>query len=605
MRSFLALACLLAPAIAACSPAALPCPTTPATATATSSSSSSSNAAATSTAPDANPNAGADVALLLRPAATPAPLVHVELFLAAADPGWTDFKLASGAPNHVTSAKAHDASGDVPVTVAAAGAGVLLQLGRMPKGALTLAYDVLAGGDAPDNPLGLVVIEDRFRAAGEKLVALPDAIPDRRANVTVRIDGRELRAPAAASSFGVGFARHVEIPPRALRYASFMAGQLGVEVMDDPGVGHDEGAWLGYTSFDPRPTIAELAQIRTALRERLGGTPDTPPWAFLLMSQRRPMGSFTTTPRSVSSLLQVGLGEPWSAALRLSMAQQLARFWIGGKLRVATTPGHEAEAWWFGEGVSRYLAMVTLGHLGLLSPDDVNEAVGGELSVLATSPFKAMGNVELGQQWRDPVAHATVMARGALYALRESAAIRAHTKGARSLVSVLGDLERQAEDHPEKGPIPLSAWLDAVGKDDPDAERTYDAVIVKGQAPALAGNALGPCFRAGAGEYVAFDPGFDFDATRVSPDGKVVGVRPGGPAAKAGLQNGDVVESMTANEDDADVPVKIVLTRAGGGAGGAGSAKVNVTYVPRGVHGRGQTFTRNRQLPDDKCGEID
>jgi predicted metalloprotease with PDZ domain len=281
------------------------------------------------------------------------------------------------------------------------------------------------------------------------------------------------------------------------------------------------------------------------------------------------------------------------------MAQQLARFWIGGKLRVATTPGHDAEAWWFSEGVSRYLATVTLAHLGLLSPDEVNEAVGGELSVLATSPFKALGNVELGQQWRDPVARATVMARGALYALRESAAIRAHTKGQRSLVNVLGDLERQVEDHPEKGAIPLAAWLDAVGKDDPDAAKTFDAVIVKGQAPALPGNALGPCFRAGAGEYVAFDPGFDFDATRVSPDGKVVGVRPGGPAAKAGLQNGDVVESMTANEDDADVPVKIVLTRAGG------SAKVNVTYVPRGVHGRGQTFTRNRQLPDDRCGELD
>jgi hypothetical protein len=603
MRAFLSrtvppLACLLLPllpCLPACAPAAAPCPATaatpppPPTATATSA----------ATTPPSDPDADADVVLLLRPTGTPAPLVHVELTFAKTDPAWTAFRLASGAADHVTRATAHDASGDVPATVADSAPGVLVQLARAPSGGLTLAYDVLPGGDAPDDPLGLLVLEDRFRGAGEKLVALPDAVPDRRANVVVRIDPAPLSAQTAASSFGVGVSRRVQIPPRALRYASFMAGQLGVQVIDDPGVGHDEGAWLGYTTFDPRPTIAELAQIRTALRERLGGSADTPPWAFLLMSQRRPMGSFTTTPRSVSSLLQVGLGEPWSAALRLSMAQQLARFWIGGKLRVATTPGHDAEAWWFSEGVSRYLATVTLAHLGLLSPDEVNEAVGGELSVLATSPFKALGNVELGQQWRDPVARATVMARGALYALRESAAIRAHTKGQRSLVNVLGDLERQVEDHPEKGAIPLAAWLDAVGKDDPDAAKTFDAVIVKGQAPALPGNALGPCFRAGAGEYVAFDPGFDFDATRVSPDGKVVGVRPGGPAAKAGLQNGDVVESMTANEDDADVPVKIVLTRAGG------SAKVNVTYVPRGVHGRGQTFTRNRQLPDDRCGELD
>jgi hypothetical protein len=595
MRSFLALACLVAPALAACSPAALPCPTTAATPAAPSASASSP----VPTPPDADPNAGADVALLLRPAATPAPLVHVELFLSMSDPGWTDFKLASGAPDHVTNAKAHDASGDVPVAVTAAGAGVLLQLGRMPKGPLTVAYDVLAGGDAPDDPLGLLVVEDRFRAAGEKLVALPDGMPDRRANVLVRIDGEALGAQGAqsgASSFGVGTARRVQIPPRALRFASFMAGGLGVQVIDDKTAGHDEGAWLGYTTFDPRPVVAELAEVRTSLRELLHGYLDVPAWTYLFMSQRRPMGSFTTTPRIQSSLLQVGLGEPWSAALRLSMAQQLARYWIGGRQRIATAPGHDAEGWWFGEGVSRYVAMVTLARLGLLTPDDVNEAVGGELSVLATSPDKALGNVELGQLWRDPVARATVMARGALYALRESAAIRARSKGQRSLVSVLGDLERQVEDHPEQGAIPVQAWLDALGKEDPDAAKTFDAIIVKGQPPALPANALGPCFHAGTGEYVAFDPGFDFDATRVSPDGKVVGVRPGGPAAKAGLQNGDLVESMTANEDDASVPVKIVLTRAG--------AKVNVTYVPRGVHGRGQTFTRNRQLTDDKCGEM-
>jgi hypothetical protein len=41
------------------------------------------------------------------------------------------------------------------------------------------------------------------------------------------------------------------------------------------------------------------------------------------------------------------------------------------------------------------------------------------------------------------------------------------------------------------------------------------------------------------------------------------------------------------------VPVKLVVTRAG--------AKVNVTYLPRGAHGRGQTFIRNRAMTDDRC----
>lgn len=588
-RAFL-LASIAPVATLACAGSPPPCPASPPAPAATTAAASSAPPT-----PPPDPTAGADLALLLRPSASPAS-VHVELAFSGSDPAWTSFKIASGTADHVTGATARDASGDLSVSLSDAAPAVVLQLARPPSGALTLAYDVLAGADPPDDPLGLLVDATSFRAAGEKLVALPDALPDRRANLLVRIDVDTAHGEGAASSFGVGTSRKVTTAPRALRYATYLAGDLGVQVIDDKTAGHDEGAWLGYTTFDPRPTVAELAEVRTALRELLHGSMETPPWTYLFMSQRRPMGSFTTTPRIQSSLLQVGLGEPWSAALRLSMAQQLARYWIGGKQRIATAPGHEAESWWFGEGVSRYVAMVTLARLGLLSPDDVREAVGGELSVLATSPYKGKGNEELAGAARDPVARATLMARGALYALRESAAIRARSKDQRSLVSVLGDFERQAEDHPDKAAISTQAWLDAVSKDDPDAAKTFDALITKGQPATLPGSALGPCFRPATGEYVAFDPGFDFEATKIAADGKVVGVRPGGPAAKAGLQDGDVVESMTANEDDADVPVKLAVTRGG--------AKVNVTYVPRGAHGRGQTFTRVRAMPDDRCGDV-
>lgn len=588
-RAFL-LAWATAGSTLCCAGAPPPCPASPAA-------SAGTTAAASSTppAPPADPNAGADLALLLRP--VPSTMaVHVELAFSGSDSQWVSFKIASGTADHVKNATAHDASGDLAVSVSDEAPAVVLQLARAPSGALTLAYDMLAGADGPDDPLGLLVDEAHFRGAGEKLIALPDAMPDRRANLLVRIAADTEHGENAASSFGVGTSRKVQTAPRALRYATYMAGTLGVQVIDDKTAGHDEGAWLGYTTFDPRPTIAELAEVRTALRELLHGTLDVPPWTYLLMSQRRPMGSFTTTPRVQSSLLQVGLGEPWSAALRLSMAQQLARYWIGGKQRIAEPPGHEAEAWWFGEGVSRYVAMVTLGRLGLLSPDDVKEAVGGELSVLATTPYKSKGNEELAALAHDPVARATLMARGALYALRESAAIRARSKDQRSLVSVLGDRERAAEEHPDQGALSTQAWLDLVGKDDPDAAKTFDALITKGQPITLPATALGPCFRATTGEYVAFDPGFDFEATKIAADGKVVGVRPDGPAAKAGLQNGDVVESMTDSEDDADVPVKLVVTRA--------SAKVNVTYIPRGAHGRGQTFARVRATPDDRCGDV-
>jgi hypothetical protein len=576
--------------LAACSPAATPCPATPAAPPVPSTSASTPPPSAS------NPADDADLMLLLRPTSSPKPAVHVELALSATDATWTAYRIASGSADHVAGATARDAGGDIAVTVADTAPGVTITLARAPSGPLLLAYDILANADAPDDPLGVLVVEDKFRGAGEKLVALPEAIPDRKANVLLRIDGGPLSATGAASSFGVGVRRKLQIPPRALRYGSFLAGPIGMEVSDEANLGHDEGAWMGFTSFDPRASLAELAQVRTTTRDLLGADVFVPPWTYLLMSQRRPMGSYTTTPRIQSTLLQVGLGEPWSAALRLSMAQQLARYWIGGVMRLALPPGHEAEGWWFGEGVSRYVGLVVLGRLGLLSAEDQRKAVVGMLSVLATSPHRSLDNAALAQLSPDPLARATAMARGALYALRESAAIRKSTKDARSLVDVLRTIERGVEDKEDHAPIAVQAWIDAVGQDDPDATKRFEALVMKGGAPDLPSDALGPCFRAGTDDYVAFDPGFDFDATKIAADGKVVGLRDGGPAAKAGLQDGDVIESMEANEDDADVPVKLVVTRAG--------SKVKLHYVPRGAHGRGQTFTRVAGVPESKCGDV-
>jgi hypothetical protein len=548
---------------------------------------------------------GPSLSVLVRPVASPSPLVHVEL---AFDPqganvkgDQTTWRLAGGAAERVQHATAHDAGGDVAVTVRAHGQGpaVDLLLARAPSGAVRLAYDVLAGDDAPDDPIGILVQEDRFRGAGEKLVALPEALDDATLPVLLRIDGEPLRADKAASSLGVGAVRRETIRARALRYTSFLAGSLGAQVIDAV-EGHDEGAWLGYTAFDPRPAVAELAQIRTGFAElfKAQGMLPGPPWTYLVVSRARPIGSFSTTPRFESTLLQVGPSEAWTGALRLSMAQQLARRWIGDAIRFTPQQGHEWELGWFNDGVARYAATLLLARLGFLDPKEWREAIAGELSVLATSPHASKSNAELAALApRDPVARATMMARGALYAARESAVIQARSKGARRLENVLVDLLKQAQNDQNQSTaaLPSSAWLDALSKDDPDAAKSFDAIIMKGGGVELPKDALGPCFRAGAGEYAAFDPGFDLDATRIDKDGKVVGVREGGPAAKAGLKDGDVLESMSAREDDASVPVKMIVTRAG--------QKVSLTYVPRGAHGRGQTWTRVKGIPDDKCGD--
>ena len=548
------------------------------------------------------------LAITLRPSMQPVPRVHVEIELGGSDAELSTWKVRRGAPERIANVAARDCKGDLPARVVASADGSAdIALGRRPEGAVHVGYDVLAGNGAADDPLGLLVAEDRFRGGGEDLVALPPSVEDAELNITLTIDPEALRVPGAASSLGAGRVRSTKARPRALRYATFMAGSLGSGAFDAI-EGHDEGVWLGYTAFDPRPAIAELAQIRTAFGELFKVTVPTTPWTYLFMSQARPIGSFSTTPRAGSTLVLLGPDEAWGAALRISIAQQLVRPWIGGELRIANEGAEDAQSWWFSEGVARHVTIRLLARLGLLSPNQWREAIAGEFSVLATSPHRALGNVELSAlaQKGNAFARATLTARGALYAAREGSSLRARARRAKqegrhdSLESEMLSLMLIARNKVQswqqaRSTITAQAWVDAISKDDPDAAKTFESIVVRGESVTLPADALGPCFRAGNGSYVAYDPGFDVERTRADAERKVVGVRPDGPAAKGGLRDGDVLESMHSREGDAEVPVKLVVTRGG--------AKVNVLYAPRGVQGRGQTWTRVPGIADDRCGD--
>jgi predicted metalloprotease with PDZ domain len=326
----------------------------------------------------------------------------------------------------------------------------------------------------------------------------------------------------------------------------------------------------------------------------LPGLPET---YLIEASASRRLGAFDVTPRFQSVLVQLGMGERWDAPVQLAVTHLLTRRWIGDAIRFTSAPEKASELGWFNDGVARYVAMRLLARAGFLGPDAWAQTIAGQLSTLATSPYASTGNAELATLvGKKPEARVAMMVRGALYAARESAAITARSKGDQTLEHVLVSLLHQARTEQKGDPLPASAWLDTVAKDDPDAARTFDALIVQGGPISLPTGALGPCFHAGTGDFVGFDPGFDLDATRAAKDAKVVGVRAGGPAAKAGLKDGDVVTSMHLKEGDARVPIALEIARDDA------SKTAIVSYLPAGVHARAQTWTRVKGVPDDRCG---
>jgi predicted metalloprotease with PDZ domain len=545
----------------------------------TAASPSSSGAPPAASAPA--PASASSLRVRLRPSVDASARVHVTLDVHAVGSAlhaWSRRALVAATNVHAT-----DAQGVIELQPSSSG----LNTARDPVGDVHVEYDVASAGDAA----GVMVSSDRFAAAGEDLLLLPDGLDAERVAATVTIDGDAIRAAQAASCLGVGATRTVTRVGRFLRRCNFVAGSLGTAVFDAV-EGHDEAAWLGYTAFDPRAVIGELAQVRTELGDFFRTGHDTP-MTYLLAAEARPRGDFRASARAESVFVRLGPSEAWGAPLRIAVTQQLMHAWIGGVLWVGPTDAaHEAESVWFVDGVARFLTARRLRSYGLLEPSELTAEVVEEAAEQATSPFRGQSNAAVAAHVELPGARADLVARGALYAALLDARIRSATKNARSLETVLRDLYAQGA--ASGRPLPVSSWIAALEADLGDEAARIHERFESGAEITLPDDALGPCYRAATMRFARFDLGYDPRATDAGRPRAVAALEVGGPAARAGVREGDIVESAELTDGRADVPVKLTVTRAG--------ATLKLEYLPRGAEHAGQGWTRIASVPAERCG---
>ncbi len=536
----------------------------------------------------------------LRPQLDRAPRLGVELV--AQGLKGRAWKIAALVAAELRDLKIDDDDGPVPFTTRREGVALHLSLGRAPRGRLRLVYELRSEPVdrlPPDVPAALTlrVENSRMLVSGEALLMLPDAAhPD---PIALRLEleptGEIVRL---VSSLGVEPGTPARARLADLRHAMFLAGSTGHALLRSQ-AGDDDIGWTGDPSFDLRWSAAETAGTRTAVDAYFGATPEEIVRFTALFSVDYDLAGAAGAqvhPRGGGLYVALTPGAQWNAQARLAVTQGLVHRWIGGRLRLQGDPDEPPHTGdWFADGFARFVAREVLFDLGTLSLEDYADEVNAHLSELATSPLRTAKITELAaaaaQGDRD--AQALIAARGALYATRIDAKIRTKHRGARKLRALLRELVVEARTR-QLGALPLRAFTERLRGELGEAEvATFERSVLAGEAITLPPDALGPCFTRSARTHQRFELGFDEAASRAETPGHVRGLRAGGPAARAGVREGERMLALDYLAGDPGTPVQLTLERDG--------HERIVAYRPVGATARGDGWQRRPGIDEARC----
>ena len=540
--------------------------------------------------------------LRLSPGLEPTPRLAVEIV--AAGISAREWQIAALVSAELRDLEVRDERGPLAHAPRRDGVRLAVTLARAPVGPLRITYTLHPTEPmAPlpaDVPAALLLRIDHGRvlASGEEALLLPLGV-DELLPWQLELGPVPPRLLRVVSSLGA------EAPARVraeqLRHAVFLIGPAGRAVFRGP-EGDDDFAWTGEPGFDLRWSAAETAGARTAVDLYFGAAPEeTARFTGILAVDIDFPGDTgaRVVPRSGGLYVALSPDARWDARTRLAVAQGLVHRWIGGRLRLGARDPARADAppaadAWFADGFARFVAREVLFNLGTLSADDYADELNLHHAELATAPLRAAGNAEVAAAASagDRDAQALLVARGALYATRIDAAIRGRHRD-RSLRTLLRELVAQAR-REARADLPLVAFTDRLRAELGPAEvAAFERMVLAGGPLLLPADALGPCFTRGPRVYTRFELGLDAATSRAATPGQVCGVRPGGPAARAGVRDGERFNNLFFTPGDPTVPATLTLERGG--------KDVEVTWRPVGVVARGDAWRKRPNIDEARC----
>lgn len=267
-------------------------------------------------------------------------------------------------------------------------------------------------------------------------------------------------------------------------------------------------------------------------------------------------------------------------ALNQLLAHEMFHNWLLGRLRLVDAEGRTPAARldWFHEGFTEYFGRRSLLDAGLIDQAAFVELFNADLDSLADHPHATAGlnaaNETAAQRRFDGDWKKLAYLRGALLALKWDHALRVDGE-ANGLLNHIRALSHRAAQSDGRLPLEdLFTALEAAGVPAAADERLH---IVEGRRIVLSGGEMGADWTLATVQAPVWDPGFSLRETFSSK--VLTGVRPDGPAWRAGLRDGmPFVRSVNAgrftNAYRPDQPLEIVAMIDG--------VERSVSYRPEG-----------------------
>lgn len=375
----------------------------------------------------------------------------------------------------------------------------------------------------------------------------------------------------AACSWGVG--RHVGATLRAedLRRSVYVAGRLVTRSTKQaaPQVGV---AVAGRFAFTADALLARARRIIDAECAFVGET-DFPDFVITLVAVGPPADNgptkLTGSGLYHSFALFLAPGSRLTDAVEHLFAHELFHFWNGERIQPAEPARRVA---WLTEGLTDYYALRILFESGIWDDQTFATWINRHIREYHANPaiHASLDEIERHFWDRRDTLGEVVYQRGLLLGLRWHRKAR-EAGVADGLDALLHRLLAAAR--ADANLRVTNAQVRALGTELFGAwfGQEFDRFVIRGETIRVPADALLPKLRGESKTVYAFDPGFDLPAS--VRQRRVVGLRRGSAAERAGLREGDVLVAASVR-DDPDTPVKLTVRRGG--------KLRTIRYLPRG-----------------------